>query len=184
VLDIGFIHHKKDVRNLTARGTFAFEGINFQFDNENNSYIEDLEARFRRELVVNENENSYKSWRPIKMNAAIKYSFGDKVSKRINSYFSKDFYTDATGIQLYSVYTPLSPQLALTAFYQKAITNKIHTKLTYTIDDFSYTNIGAGISAQFGYLNIYAMVDNILEYRDLSSANHLSVQLGINLIVN
>lgn len=74
--------------------------------------------------------------------------------------------------------------MALTAFYQKSITNKIHTKVTYTIDDFSYANIGAGFSAQFGKVNLYGMLDNILEYTNLSSANSVSFQLGINVIFN
>ena len=46
-----------------------------------------------------------------------------KKIKRIDKYFIKDFYTDAAGVQLHSVFRPLSPQVALTAFYQKAFTN-------------------------------------------------------------
>ncbi len=82
------------------------------------------------------------------------------------------------------MFRPLSPQLALTAFYQKSLTNKVQTKVTYTVDDFSYANIGAGFSAQLGKVNLYGMLDNILEYRNLSSANSISLQLGINVIFN
>jgi hypothetical protein len=87
-------------------------------------------------------------------------------------------------VQLYSIFRPLSPQLALTGFYQKVITQKIQTKVTYTIDDFSYANIGAGFSAQFGKVNLYGMLDNILEYSNLAAANRVSLQVGINVIFN
>ncbi|TXD54291.1 MULTISPECIES: DUF5723 family protein [unclassified Polaribacter] len=183
ILDIGFIHHTKDISNITAKGSFAYEGIQFQFDN-NQNYINDIEARFKRELVIAENERSYVSLRPIKMNAALMYRFGDKITRKFDNYFTKDFYTDAAGVQLHTVFRPLRPQVALTAFYQKSLTNNLQTKVTYTVDDFSVSNIGAGISAQFKNVNLYGLVDNILSYRDLSKANNISLQLGINLIFN
>ena len=98
--------------------------------------------------------------------------------------FNKDYYTDALGVQLFNVFRPLSPQLALTAFYEKAISKKTRSKITYTIDDFSYANIGFGFSTQVSKLNFYALVDNILEFSNLSSANSISFQLGFNLIFN
>jgi hypothetical protein len=183
ILDMGFIHHTQDILNNTAKGNFTFEGIQFQFDN-NGNYVNDLETRFDRLTVISENERSYISLRPIKMNAALKYSFGEIVRKRIDKYFIKDFYTEAVGVQLHSVFRPLRPQVALTAFYQKSFTNNLQTKVTYTIDDLSYSNIGAGISAQFNKVNIYGLIDNILSYRNLSKANNLSLQIGVNLIFN
>ena len=56
------------------------------------------------------------------------------------------------------------------------------TKFTYTVDDLSSSNIGVGISSQVNKFNFYAMVDNILEFSNLSSANNISLQFGFNLI--
>ncbi len=185
ILDLGFINHTKDIKNTTAKGSFVFEGIEFLFDSNNQTnYWGEIDENFKEQLPTDENKESYISWRPAKLNAALKYSFGERRSKICYDNTYKDFYTDAIGIQLYSVFRPLSPQLALTGFYQKSITNKIHTKVTYTIDDFSYANIGAGLSAQFGKVNLYGMVDNILEFSNLSAANSLSLQVGINVIFN
>ena len=185
LLDLGFINHTKDIKNTTAKGSFVFEGIEFLFDSNNQTnYWGEIDKKFKEQLPTDENKESYISWRPAKLNAALKYSFGERRSKICYDNTYKDFYTDALGIQVYSVFRPLSPQLALTGFYQKSITNKIHTKVTYTIDDFSYANIGAGLSAQFGKVNLYGMLDNILEYSNLSAANSLSLQVGINLIFN
>jgi hypothetical protein len=185
ILDVGFIHHTKTIKNTITKGNFIFEGIKFSYDANNpKDYWEQIDDDFKEQLPTEDNQESYISWRPAKLNAALKYSFGERRSKICYDNTYKDFYTDALGVQLYSVFRPLSPQLALTGFYQKSITNKIHTKVTYTIDDFSYANIGAGLSAQFGKVNLYGMVDNILEYSNLSAANSLSLQVGINLIFN
>lgn len=185
ILDLGYINHKTNVKNTTAKGSFIFEGFNFQYDPDNSSnYWGEFDKEIREQLPVEENAESYISWRPTKINTALKYSFGERRSEICYDNTYKDFYTNAIGAQLYSVFRPLSTQLALTAFYQKSITNKIHTKVTYTIDDFSYANIGAGFSAQFGKVNLYGMLDNILEYTNLSSANSLSLQVGINVIFN
>ena len=165
-------------------GDFVFEGADFLFINSSGNYWSEIYNRFKKEVPITENQESYISWRPTKINAALKYSFGERRSKVCYDNSYKEFYRDAIGVQLFNVFRPLSLQLALTGFYQKLLTDKIHAKITYTIDDFSYTNIGAGLSAEFGKVNFYGMFDNILSYRNLSSANSLSLQLGINLIFN
>jgi hypothetical protein len=40
-------------------------------------------------------------------------------------------------------------------------------KATYTVDSYSYTNIGLGLSTNIGKFNMYVL-DNLLEYRDIS----------------
>ncbi len=184
ILDFGFINHKKNIKNTKVEGNFVFEGVDFLFSDDSSNYWTEINERFKEDLPKTEDEEAYVSWRPTKINAALKYSFGERRSKVCYDNRFKDFYTDAIGVQLYSVFRPLGTQLALTGFYQKSLTNKIHTKLTYTIDDFSAANIGAGLSAQFGKVNFYGMVDNLLEYQNLSSANSLSLQLGVNVIFN
>ncbi|WP_439132549.1 DUF5723 family protein [Polaribacter sp.] len=184
ILDLGFVYHKSNIKNTKVEGNFSFEGVDLLFNTNNSNYWDALNRRFRRDLPTTENQNSYFSWRPTKINAALKYRFGEKKSRRCYDYTYKDFFTDAVGLQLYSVLRPTGSQLALTGFYEKALTKKIFTKFTYTVDDFSLANIGAGISAQLGKFNMFTMVDNILSYNNLSSSNHLSLQVGFNLIFN
>lgn len=184
ILDFGFVSHKKNVKNTKVEGNFSYEGVDFLFDAENSNFWDEINERFKRDLPTTENQEGYISWRPTKINVALKYSFGERRSRICYDNRYKDFYTDAIGVQLFNVFRPLGNQLALTTFYEKSITKKIHTKFTYTIDDFSYSNVGAGFSAQFGNFNMYATLDNILSYRNLFSTNHLSLQLGFNLIFN
>lgn len=185
ILDLGFINHKNNIKNTKIEGDFVYEGVNFMF-NENNSrnYWGEIDERFKEKLPITDNQESYISWRPTKINAALKYSFGERRSKVCYDNNFKEFYTDALGFQVHTMFRPLNPQLAFTGFYQKSITSKIHTKFTYTIDDLSFTNFGAGLSAQIWNVNFYGMVDNLLSYRNLSSANSLSLQVGFNLIFN
>ncbi|QTD36957.1 hypothetical protein JL193_12585 [Polaribacter batillariae] len=185
LLDFGFINHKKNIKNTLVKGSFTFEGIDFEFDSNNpRDYWQELNEDFREQLPTIENNDSYISWRPAKLNAALKYSFGEKRSKYCYDNTYKDFYTDAVGAQLYSVFRPLSQQFALTGFYQKSFNKNLHAKVTYTIDDYSAYNIGFGLSAQIWKINFYGIFDNIIQYQDLSSANSASFQLGVNLIFN
>lgn len=185
ILDLGFINHKNNIKNKKIKGNFVYEGVNVRFEADNpRNYWGEIDKRFKEQLPITEDQESYISWRPTKINTALKYSFGERRSKVCYDNNFKEYYTDALGFQVYTVFSPLNPQLAFTGFYQKSITNKIHTKVTYTVDDISYANIGLGLSAQIWNVNFYGMVDNLFSYRNLSSANSLSLQVGFNLIFN
>jgi hypothetical protein len=184
LLDVGFVNYKTNIKNTLTKGDFNFEGIEFEYNSNNSNYWDELNTVFKEQLTTTENKESYISWRPAKLNAAIKYSFGEIRSKYCYDNTYKNFYTDAFGAQLYSVFRPLSQQFALTGFYEKSFSNKLHAKVTYTVDDYSYTNIGVGISAQIWKVNFYGMLDNIAELSDISSANNVSLQLGFNLLFN
>ena len=77
---------------------------------------------------------------------------------------------------------PREPLLALTGYYRRRFKKYLEMKATYTIDSFSYKNIGLGLSTTIGKVNLYMMADNLLEYRDISKAKGLSFQLGLNII--
>jgi hypothetical protein len=184
IIDVGFVNHKKNIQNTAITGSFTFEGIEFEYDGSNRNYWNELETAFKEQLPNTENNESYVSWRPTKVNAAIKYSFGEKRSKYCYDNTFKEFYTDAFGAQLYAVFRPLREQFALTGFYEKSLSNKLHAKVTYTLDDYSYYNIGLGVSAQIWKINFYGLLDNIAALSDISSANNISLQFGFNFIFN
>ena len=78
--------------------------------------------------------------------------------------------------------TPRMPFMALTAYYRRRIFDSLEMKATYTVDSFSYKNIGLGLSTTIGKVNFYIMADNLLEFVDVSKANSMSFQLGLNVI--
>lgn len=182
ILDVGFISHSKNIRNFTAKGDFVFDGVNFQFDGNNTNYWEELDAAFDAQVPNGENENSYVSWRPAKFNAALRYSFGERRSKVCYAPTRKGYYYNALGVQLHTVFRPVRPQMALTSFFETAVTEKFHIKLTHTFNDFSNTNFGAGFAAQLFNVNIFGIVDNILGLSDIANSNSTSVHLGVNMV--
>jgi hypothetical protein len=78
--------------------------------------------------------------------------------------------------------TPRAPMLALTAYYRRRVLQGLQMKATYTIDSYSFTNVGLGLTTKIGVFNFYAMADNLLAYKDVSKANALTFQLGFNII--
>jgi len=183
ILDFGFINHSKNVANYTAKGNFIFDGVNFKYDAANaTDYWGNIDEAFKEQLPYEENYDSYISWRPTKINGALKYSFGEQRSRYCYDNTYKDFYNSAVGFHLFTIFRPLSPQVALTGFYERALSKKIFTKFTYTIDDYSFSNFGAGLSAQLGPFNIYGTAGNLLEFVNLADAKNISFQFGLNLI--
>ncbi len=64
------------------------------------------------------------------------------------------------------------------------INSNVQAKITYTVDSYSFKNIGLGISTKLGAFNSYLLVDNLLNFSNLYSARSASVQAGINFIFN
>jgi hypothetical protein len=138
-----------------------------------------------------ENNNSYITFRPTKLYSSLRYNFGKpvqsredcdcnyKVSARRSSTIQ---YANSVGGQIYAINRPRGPQTALTAFYQRRLGRVMAVKTTYTADKFSRTNVGLGFSLQAGPVNLYAMADNLLAYKNIADSHYASFQLGLNII--
>lgn len=185
--DIGFISHSKDIENYKLDGTYELEGINPVFsETEDGETVEEywdkIADEFNDLFTLDTTTTKYSTWRPIKFNAALTYSFGEKVSKDCNCLQSDSEYLNAVGAHLFSVNRPKLPQLALTAFYYRRLLDQLRLKATYTVNSYSFTNFGLGMSAHLGPVNFYVMVDNLLEFQNLAQAQSVSLQLGFNYI--
>lgn len=185
LLDLGFINYSKDVLNSKIAGDYVFSGLDFQYDGTNNDYWQNLKNEFKAQVPSEKNRESYTVIRPIKFNSSYKYSWGKSRNEENCSDISyKDFYDNSLGAQLFSVFRPTGPKVALTGFYERKFTENFNTKIAYTIDDFSYSNLGVGVSTKIGKVNVYGMLDNLFNITDIASANSASFQLGVNLIYN
>ncbi|MFA9187651.1 DUF5723 family protein [Flavobacterium sp. FBOR7N2.3] len=180
ILDVGFIRHTKDVENFTYRGYYKYEGINPNFTDIDNP--DGVYSDFKKAVKLDTLYNKYTTWRPIKLNASYQYSYGTPSDDDCVCITGDKRYKNAVGAQLFVMSTPRAPITALTGFYQRNISNQFQVKATYTLDSYSYTNVGLGLSANLGKFNMYFMADNLLEYRDVSKANSLSFQFGFNFI--
>lgn len=182
ILDIGFIRHTKEVESYRVRGTYKYQGIlpDFFSSTGGNNITEEFNNAFPRDTL----NESYTSWRPVKLNASFQYSFGQTEEESCNCKSSDGTmnYNNSVGLQYFAMSTPRAPMMALTAFYRKKLFTGLEAKATYTVDSFSSKNIGLGLSTQVGPVNFYLMADNLLEFQDIAKAQSASFQLGINLI--
>jgi hypothetical protein len=184
VIDLGYISHTKEVKNYTYKGFYNYKGLVPHFNNENAAQANYQD--FKNAIVLDTLHTKYTTWRPTKFNASAQYSFEEErvVDGSCNCEGTDPsiFYKSTVGAQLFAMTTPKSPLFALTTFYKRNFSKSFQMKATYTVDSFSFTNVGLGMSTKVGPVNFYVLADNLLSYSDVSKANSLSFQLGLNLI--
>ena len=88
------------------------------------------------------------------------------------------------GVQYYSIFRPRGLQLAGTLYYTRRFGNTLSIKTTYTIDSYSAKNIGAGMFLNIAGVNLFLAADNLLQMSNLAKANSVSLQVGLNYILN
>lgn len=179
IVDVGFIKHTSEVRNYSYKGYFKYEGItpDFILGNSNN-----LIDEFNEAIPLDTLSLKYTTWRPVKFNSSIQYSFGDGRNTDCNCLVNEMKLKNSVGAQLFVMSAPRTSLMALTTYYRRKFFDSLEMKATYTIDSYSSKNIGLGLSTTIGKVNFYVLADNLLEYRDISKANSLSFQLGFNII--
>lgn len=182
IIDLGFIRQSKDIETLTYKGTYQYEGVNPDFLGTNDP--EDVFDEFDKAIPRDTLYTKYTTWRPTKFYSSIQYSFGearpdDECNCRARA---EKYYKNAVGAQLFVMTTPREPLGAFTAFYRRNIFRKLDLKATYTFDSFSKTNIGLGLAGTLGKFNMYLLVNNVLEYKDVTKANSAAFQFGINFV--
>jgi len=187
IQDLGFIYHTKDVETYTLKGKYTFEGINPLFPNNGSGqtadeYWEEITENFENLFELDTITNNYIAWRSPKINGSASYKYGKKNIEECNCKVDDGDYLNEVGMQLFAIGRARRPQLALSAFYRRQIFNFLSGKVTYTVDGFSKTNVGVGLSSHIGNINFYIMADNLLEYQNLAKSNYASVQLGFNYI--
>lgn len=187
-IDLGFISHTKNLESYRISGSYDLEGIELDFPPEDSDgpppYYQQLIDEIEDEVPLDTLRTKYTTLRPLKLNTSLRFGF-DNNYQNCNCYAgTSNLYDNYVGVQLYTVKRPKGFIGAATVYYDKRIANWLRGKVTYTIDSFSYKNIGALASFQGKKLNFYMAADNLLNYRNLAKANSLSLQLGIQLNIN
>ena len=182
--DIGFISNTKSIESYKVVGDFEIEGFQLYFDPNNpEDYWSDLEDDFEEEVVSETIYDKYVSFRPIKFNGALSYSFGQTFDD-CRFLVDSEIYNNKIGFHLYSNMSAAHTYFATTIFYERRFNASFSSKFTYTIDPYSFTNVGLGLSTQFGAFNMYILADNLLNLNNLYNAKNTSFQLGFNFIFN
>ena len=181
LVDIGYIKHSQEVKSYTLKGNYVSKGVIADFNS--NGSINSAYKDFRDAVPLDTLFASYTTQRPLKFYSSYQYSFEEERQTECNCDTDEDsWYRNSIGAQLFAMSTPRAPIMALTAFYRRRFYDGLQMKATYTLDSYSYKNIGLGLYTKVGIANFYILADNLLGYTDLAKANALSFQIGFNII--
>lgn len=187
VLDIGIMYQQHDVENYLYYGDYETDGIEPLFPdvapNSNTipywDIFEDAVDRNLKDETLNEN---YTTWRPVKFNAAIEFGFEEmlEVCDYRKTYKRRNY--NLIGMHLFGVKRPRTMNYALTTYYDRKFSNNFRAKVSYTIDDFSYYNVGLLVSKKIKKFNFYIAADNLAGYLNLAKSQSASIQFGMQFI--
>ena len=193
VLDLGAIFHTNDTELYRAKGDYTLDGIELIFPELLNGepaipYYDNLEDDIAREIPVDTLNTGYTQLRPTKINAALHYDFGrfvgDKGGCNCKNNGTKQKRVSQAGVQYYNIFRPRGLQFAGTLYYTRRFGNTLSIKTTYTLDSYSAKNVGAGMFLNIGGVNLFLAADNLLQMSNLAKANSVSLQVGLNYILN
>ena len=194
LLDVGFIYHSGDIRNYTLQGSATIEGVEVilpdAFSDPNADLWQELVDEIEALIPFEENTKSYITYRPTQLYGSLRYNWGVPntavedcdcdISGNLKT--NRFQYKNGVGGQLHIINRPRGPQAALTAFYLRRLGSIFSLKTTYTVDKFSFSNVGLGINIQAGPVNFYATANNLLSYSNLADSNYASFQIGLNIL--
>lgn len=194
LLDLGFVYHSGDIRNYTLQGSATIEGVEVilpdAFSDPNADLWQELVDEVEALIPFEENADSYITFRPTQLYGSVRYNWGVPdtgiqdcdcdISGQLNT--SRFLYKNGVGGQIHVINRPRGPQAAVTAFYLRRLGSIFSLKTTYTVDKFSFSNVGLGINIQAGPVNFYATANNLLSYSNLADSNYASFQIGLNIL--
>ena len=184
ILDIGFVRHSKNVENYRYYGDYETDGIELLYPGGSSpSYWDEWEDDLDRNLKDETLQNSYMTWRPVKVNASVDLGWFEN-AEPCNCYrpMGRRRYYNHVGAQFFAMKRPRGLNYATTLYYDRTFNEKFRGKITYTADSYSFTNIGLMFSARLYNFNVYLAADNLLDYANLAKARNASVQLGFQLL--
>lgn len=190
LIDIGFIAHTTDLRNISFTGDYELNGIELEFPalvqgqattDYWNEFLLEAEAALPFQDFGSE---SYTTLRPVKLNVGLNYRFGED-RKGVCNCLNKDKreYTSSLGVHINAIKRPRSILTAATVYYDKSWFSFLNTRISYTVDPFTYTNVGLLVNTKINNFNLYLAADNVLEYANFAKARSASVQLGMQVIL-
>ena len=184
LLDVGFIYYTKDIHATSIKGTYVYEGANVQFPEDNFiDYWKEVKQEFKDKIKNEKNTDSYISYRPATLYTGLKYGVGDlRHQDCANLLNPKTEFSDFFGLIGFAQYRPLKIHLGGSVFYEKKWSKYFAMRINYTVDNYSYSSIGAGLTANLGRFQMYLTADNLLGFANLAKSQKQSFQFGLNII--
>ncbi|MGB5941414.1 MAG: DUF5723 family protein [Leeuwenhoekiella sp.] len=188
IIDLGFVSHSKNIRNFYAEGSYTYNGIQLEFD-ENASdenltpYLRILQDDFLESFSYGDRQGNYTTWRPARVYTDLSYGFMRDLDECHCKSAAETTYKMKTGLLLTSVLRPYRPSYSVTGYLEYRVLRGLRTRLTYTADTYSANNIGLLFSATVKNINFYLATPSVLALSDWSTARTGGIQLGFQYIL-
>lgn len=172
LLDIGFIHYKNNTNGVKASGEFYFDGWDIKpYFNKNDSVSKEHENQFRDSVIKifepTLNDNAYNYWLAPKMYLGGTYTLNQKINFGLllrGDIFLKRLHGGLT----------LSANANLKKWFMGT--------LSYTVENNSFKQIGAGVLFKIPWFQFYVVTDNVLGIIWPEATRNLNFRLGINML--
>jgi hypothetical protein len=187
IQDIGLMWQQQDVENYLYYGSYRTDGLEPLFPDAPPGgtaipYWDIFEDEVERNLIDETRNENYITWRPWKINSSLEYGFGQSFAPCTYIRPVNRRHTNLLGIQFFGIKRPRGLNYAFTTYYDRKFSSRLRMRLAYTIDDFSYTNIGFLVSTQLKRFNFYLAADNLIGYFNLAKTHSASVQVGMQFV--
>lgn len=164
LLDLGLIYWTSDVSSFDVQQDFEFEGLSRE-DLEMGDYMGMMRDSLINSYQINQTSQPYVTFMPVHTYAGMTY--------RVNDYLKAGFLQHNL-LYKWRIY----PSFILSMNAQ--IKDFLSLHASYSYNNYSFRNLGAGVSLQTDHWQFYAAVDNLLAIRPLNVRN-INLRLGFNL---
>ncbi len=184
LLDLGFIYYTKDINSNQAKGDYIYEGASIEFPETGFiDYWKQIKNDFQEKTNAYTNHDNYMSFRPTTIYTSMKYGTGNLKNQSCEAFLNlRTEHTSFLGLTGFAQYRPVKIHLGISAFYEQKWSKNFYTKINYSVDNFSYSSIGAAMALNIGRLQLYLSADNLIGLSDYAKSHKQSINFGLNVI--
>jgi len=170
IRDLGSINWKENLSNYKSEGTYEFAGLNVNdfVENDNNeTTVEQIVDSLSSSLAFKETNESFRS--PLTTQFAVtgKYQLPNRMS--VGALFYADMRNER-----------FKPAFAVN--WQKQVKNWLNFGVMAGVRQNGISNFGLNGTLNLGFLQLYAVTDNIVPVLNYQNAKHINLRMGANLI--
>jgi len=164
LLDLGLVYWTSDVTNFNVQQEFQFQGLT-QEDLEMDEYTSMMRDSLAGSYEIRKSNQPYTTFLPVHTYAGMTY--------RVNEYLK-------AGILQHNLLYKWRIYPSFTLSVNARVMDLLSLHASYSYNNYSFRNLGAGISLQTDHWQFYAATDNLLAIKPLNVRN-VSFRLGFNL---
>lgn len=166
LLDVGLIHWSSDLNNFDVQQQFQFEGLD-QDDLDMDDYLGMMRDSLADSYEITQSRRPYTTFMPVHSYLGMTYRLNDRLKAGILQH---------NLLYKWRIY----PSFTLSLNMQPIDFLSVHA--TYSYNNYSFKNLGAGISLQTDRWQFYAAGDNLLAINPMNVRN-INLRFGFSLFL-